>query len=433
MVLAKEDNLVYGFRLSSVGSGKITLPDTVHEPSGIDLAMKLHYLRGVYFFSSETAAAAGLSTVVLKESIFQWLVAHWRVLGRFRRSESSGRPYIKCNDCGARFIEAQSDKTLEEWLAMDWSLHKLLVSNQIIGPELFFSPPVLFQLTRLKCGGVSIGLSWSHVMGDAIAASEYFFNGLSRTMSGKEPSSIPYSETPKPNIQNLKQPSPLALKKVDSVGDHWITPNYHKMETFSFIITPTQLNSLEVKLLCQDTNPAEEIPTFELICGVIWQCVAKVRQGSSEPKLVTICRKGTKRAAAVWGNNQIISTVEAVDVANMDPKSLAAMLANLDVSYEQTHIGEVVESDNGASDYIVYGANLTFVNWEDADFYGFEPRGHKPVCVSYTIQGVGDAGAVLVLPRPNGEGRLVNIILPEKEVLGLKAELRKNDLILEIN
>ena len=144
MVLAKEDSLVYGFKLSSVGSGKITPADTVHVPSGMDLAMKLHYLRGVYFFSSE--AAEGLSVLKIKETMFVWLIEHWRVLGRFRRSESSGRPFVKCNDCGARFIEAQSDKTLEEWLGMDSSIHKLLASNQIIGPELFFSPPVLFQV-----------------------------------------------------------------------------------------------------------------------------------------------------------------------------------------------------------------------------------------------------------------------------------------------
>lgn len=143
--LAKEsENLVYGLRLSSVGAGKIAGSNMVHDPSGMDLAMKLHYLRGVYFFSSQ--AAEGLSVTKIKEALFDWLCPYYRALGRFRRSESSGRPYMKCNDCGARFIEAESDKTIEEWIGMDWSLHKLLVSNQIIGPELFFSPLVLFQV-----------------------------------------------------------------------------------------------------------------------------------------------------------------------------------------------------------------------------------------------------------------------------------------------
>lgn len=143
MVLASQENLVYGIKLSSVGPGRITGSDVVHDPSGMDLAMKLHYLRGVYFFSSQ--AAQGLTIVRMKEATFTWLNVHYRACGRFRRSES-GRPYLKCNDCGVRFLEAKCDKTIEEWLEMDLSHQKLLASNQVIGPELFFSPLVLFQV-----------------------------------------------------------------------------------------------------------------------------------------------------------------------------------------------------------------------------------------------------------------------------------------------
>ena len=47
----------------------------------------------------------------------------------------------------------------------------------------------------------------------------------------------------------------------------------------------------------------------------------------------------------------------------------------------------------------MYGANLTFVNLEEADFYGMELKGQKPVHVSYFIDGVGDEGVVLVTPK----------------------------------
>ncbi|XP_016647125.1 PREDICTED: protein ECERIFERUM 1-like [Prunus mume] len=206
-----------------------------------------------------------------------WSNVHYRSCGRFQRSKSS-RPYIKCNDCGVRFLEAQCDKTIEEWLEI----------------ELFFSPLVLFQMTHFRYGGISLGLSWAHVLGDAFAASD-FFNGLG-----------------------------LSIKQVNPVGDHWITPINCKMETLSFPITATQLNNLQFKILGQ--NQIHQIPIFELISAIIWQCVAKVREGS-EPKL--------------------------------------------------------------------------------------------PVCMPK------DFG------EGRGEGRVVNIILPEKEVFGLKSELRKNDLLLE--
>jgi len=139
-----EESLVYDVKLSSVGPGQATGSDVFHNPGGLDLAMKLHYLRVVYFFESE--AAQDLTIMKIKDAMFTWFNRYFITCGRFRRSDS-GRPFIKCNDCGARFIEGKCTKTLDEWLAnKDWSLYKLLASHQVIGPELSFSPPVLLQV-----------------------------------------------------------------------------------------------------------------------------------------------------------------------------------------------------------------------------------------------------------------------------------------------
>lgn len=147
MVFPQEESLVYDVRLSSVGPGRATGTDVFHNPGGLDLAMKLHYIRAVYFFDSEVVQ--GLTITKIKEHMFTWLNHYFITCGRFRRSES-GRPFIKCNDCGARFIEAKCIKTLDEWLDMkDWPSYKLLVSQQVIGPELSFSPPVLLQVLCL--------------------------------------------------------------------------------------------------------------------------------------------------------------------------------------------------------------------------------------------------------------------------------------------
>jgi hypothetical protein len=104
---------------------------------------------------------------------------------------------------------------------------------------------------------------------------------------------------------------------------------------------------------------------------------------------------------------------------------------------ENSQIEEVVEKDNGVFDYIVYGANLTFVDLEETNFYGLEWNGHKPEAVHYSIQGVGDEGAVMVLPWPKDSGtdgnigRIVVVTLPENEVVKLRFELQKNGLMLE--
>lgn len=149
---SQEETLLYNVKLSSVGPGQMTRPDLTHEPTNINLAMKLHYLKGVYYFKSHEAFE-GMTIMYIKESMFKWLNQFYVVCGRFRRSES-GRPYIKCNDCGVRLIEAQCAKTIDEWLEMikhdnDDYLKKMLIFSQPIGPQLAFSPNVFIQVCRM--------------------------------------------------------------------------------------------------------------------------------------------------------------------------------------------------------------------------------------------------------------------------------------------
>ncbi|KAL6960173.1 hypothetical protein U1Q18_047003 [Sarracenia purpurea var. burkii] len=143
----KEENLFYDVKISSVMPGKVTGPDVVHEPTSMELAMKLHYLRGVYYFRSKAGGGLpSVSAVAMRKPMFAWLDQFTAACGRLRRSES-GRPYIKCNDCGVRLVEARCSKTLDEWLeTKEDALEKLLVPSQVIGPELQFSPMVLLQV-----------------------------------------------------------------------------------------------------------------------------------------------------------------------------------------------------------------------------------------------------------------------------------------------
>ncbi|KAI4344954.1 hypothetical protein L6164_012128 [Bauhinia variegata] len=434
MVFPQEESLVYDVMLSSVGPGRMSGSDVYHNPSGLDLAMKLHYLRVVYFFERE--AAKDLTVFKIKESMFYWFNHYFITCGRFRRTES-GRPYIKCNDCGARFIEAKCGKTLDEWLEMkDWPLHKLLVSHQVIGPELSFSPPLLLQVTHFKCGGMSVGLSWAHVLGDPLSASEFmitfgqFIAGLHPNIPSNIPRSAPLAREPR--IDPQPEMDPFSAKRVNPVGDHWIPANNCKMDTFSFHLTSAQLNYLQAQIW----GPSiEQTPHFESLCALIWRGVAEVR-GGSEPKTVTVCRKDPCRGNDPIGNKQLISKVEAnFSMVDADLRKLASMLADEGVD-ERKKIEEAVENDQGATDFFVYGANLTFLDLEEVDLYGFELKGLKPKFVYYTLQGVGDEGAVMVLPWPKGsikngsEGRFVTIILPEDQMGKLKTILKDNGLLL---
>ncbi|GAV59008.1 Transferase domain-containing protein [Cephalotus follicularis] len=427
MVSLKEENLVYGIKISSIGPGRISGSDLIHEPNNTDLAMKLHYLKCVYFFSGE--AVQELTIMHIRKTMFLWLNDEYITCGRFRKSES-GRPYLKCNDCGIRFVEANCDKTVEEWLLMeDHSLHNQLVYHQPIGPELIFSPPVYIQVTRFKCGGISLGLSWAHILGDGFSFSDWI-NRWGLLIGGLKPNALPKFIN---SEEGSKIPAPiigkelLSLKRVDPVDDLWVTPNNCKMETFSFHVSPTQMSNLKSKV----SGDKHKFRSFESLCAIIWKCIAIVREGF-EPKLVTICKKDPYTKGGVLSNSQIISAVRAdfpVMDANLD--QLVTLLVNQAID-ERNVIEATVKTDNGLSDFILYGSNLTFVDLEETDLYGLKIYGKKPDFVYFTIQGVGDEGTVLVLPGKNDPGkdvevetgRFVTLILPQDVMLKLKFELK---------
>ena len=289
------------------------------------------------------------------------------------------------------------------------------------------------QVTRFKCGGISLGLNWAHVLGDALSATE-FMNRWGPIVSGLQPNNkapnIPKSDT---EIEGSKKESP-SVKRVDPVGDHWITSNNCQMVTFSFHITATQLANLRAEI-----SGHNQFPIFESICAIIWHCVVKVREWA-QPEVVTICKSDLRKPTnGILGNTQIIGTVEAeFSIIETSPKKLATLLVNQVVD-GRSQIEELVESDGGVSDFIVYGAKLTFVDLEEANCYGLELNGHKPDFVYHTIQGVGDEGAVLVIPGPkesckdSDKERIVTIIFPENQVAELKSELVKNGLLLDDN
>ena len=149
----EKDKLVYDIKLSSVVPGRVSGENESHELKPIDLAMKLHYLKGLYFFPNNKTNNNDNNSLIsigeLKKSMFEWLVSYFMTCGRIcLSSDPRARPLIKLNDAGVRIIEARSGKTVHEWLAMEGfpSLQDQLVYAHTLGPELGFSPLVFIQV-----------------------------------------------------------------------------------------------------------------------------------------------------------------------------------------------------------------------------------------------------------------------------------------------
>ncbi|KAJ0985240.1 hypothetical protein J5N97_003596 [Dioscorea zingiberensis] len=436
-MVSSSSSAVHSQKLSTVVPGAVTGDEVVHELGNMDLVMKQHYLRGVYLFKGSDAIE-GLGIIALKEPMFAMLNVFYPVAGRIRRSES-GRPFIRCNDSGVRIIEAKCDKTIDEWLLESqteqyYSLDFQLVTDKVLGPDLPFSPSVYIQFTRFKCGGMAIGFSWAHVLGDAVSATTCI-NLWGQLLSKKKTPAQAEAEAQqvkdminKATTKSTPDETPISLpvKQLPPVGDYWLSPSDHPMGTFSFQISSSKMKDMQL-----DTS-------FEVLSALIWKCLASIREGSREPHLVTICRSSSsnsEKKPGVLSNDQMITSVHCESSLSKIGISELAELIDKERVDQKKQIEDLVDSETGEPNFILYGANLTFVDLEQVDFYGLEINGQKPVHVNFKIDGVGSEGVVLVLPGTkkninnasgDGEaaGRMVTVMLPEDEISKLKEVLK---------
>ncbi|KAF3546591.1 hypothetical protein DY000_02010608 [Brassica cretica] len=192
------------------------------------------------------------------------------------------------------------------------------------------------------------------------------------------------------------------------------------MTTYSFNVTVNQI---------QSRFPANGVDEFEILSGIIWKCIAKAR-GEPEPVTITITitiirsdPNGGLKPRAVR-NSQVISSVH-VDFSVAEAKLEEIVEAIGEATDERSGIDEIGDSH----DFILYGAELTFVDMSDVDFYDAKVKETSPRSVYCNVQGIGDDGAVVVLPAAKEDERVVTVTLPEDEMDKVKCELKKCGLI----
>lgn len=283
----------------------------------------------------------------------------------------------------------------------------------------FFEHTILVQLTKFECGGLCVGLRWAHILGDAFSASQ-FLNVWGNLLSNQV---APRQLLRSPAPANRHQPPPSSLsaaKLLDPVGDNWLLPNDSKMQTHSFHITEKQLSNLV------QSRERNAIQPFRIISAVVWKSMAKIKG----TKIITVCGRNTKnddyKEMMPSNAHQVIGVVEAETsnlIAEAGLLEIGKLIAEKFVD-ETGAIEKRMEEGKGVVDFVVYGANLTFINMEGVDLYELQLKGRRPVWGSVSVGGVGDEGAVVVAADAGGGGRVVNVILPEDHLHHLRNHLR---------
>lgn len=117
-----------------------------------------------------------------------------------------------------------------------------------------------------------MGVSWAHVLGDAVLKSVYLNLRGSVLSTNQNPPKTLQQQKPDNKTTSPITGNPLSVKKVEPLGYFWLASTNAKMATFSFNISQSRLQHLQSKISSHD-------PAIEAISALIWQCLAKIRVG----------------------------------------------------------------------------------------------------------------------------------------------------------
>ncbi|EPS62865.1 hypothetical protein M569_11925, partial [Genlisea aurea] len=417
-----DGDIISGIRLSTVVPASVAGEGISHHFTNTDLAFKLHYLSTLHLFTGE--AAKDLTIADLKEPMFQWLRVYYGICGRIRRDDSDGRLFLKCNDSGVRIVEAICSKTVAEWIDGGDYQRGLVYHQPFLGDNFEFTPLVFLQLTRFKCGGLGVGMRWAHIIGDGFKALDSI-KAWGKILAGEMPKPPPpplTTPTSRRNVDSAEPPSASPCRSLkpltQSLGGTWLTPNNVKLQTHTFHFSEKHLAGLMAAADRRYGNHG--ISSFEIISALIWKYLAEIKTAATDTVTLVKKRKGDFDGRILGNGGLEIGIVDFAfqEKITTDSDPLEIAKAITDRFVDETKLIE--ETAKWDLDFLIYGSNLTFVDLIDADLYGLKLKGEDAAFANLSVGGVGDEGAVVVVPGREHGIATVNAILPEDQTVHLK-------------
>ncbi|XP_020225697.1 spermidine hydroxycinnamoyl transferase [Cajanus cajan] len=375
----------------------------------------------------------------LKDSLSRVLVPFYPLAGRLHWI-NNGRLELECNDKGVQFVEAESTSSFEDLgdFSPSSEYHHLVPKVDYSLP-IHELPLVQVQLTRFKCGGISISLNISHAVADGPSAM-HFTCEWARLARGESLGMAPFLDW---RVLRAGEP-PLALVPPATchvhtafehppllLGQTGNTEERKKKTTVAIL----KLSKIQVETLKKTANESwgkasngRGYSRYESVTGHVWRSACKARGHREEqPTALGVCvdsrcRMQPPLPKGYFGN----ATLDVVAT------SLAGDLVSKPLGYAASRIREAIERVNdeyvrsgieflkrqddlsrfqdlyaiGSEKGPFYGnPNLGVVSWLSLPIYGLDFGWGKEV---YMGPGTHDFdGDSLLLPGPDGDGSLL--------------------------
>ncbi|XP_024976805.1 omega-hydroxypalmitate O-feruloyl transferase [Cynara cardunculus var. scolymus] len=223
---------------------------------------------------------------LLKLSLSRVLVDYYPLAGRLKTLLSphddddhgdDQKLQVDCNGEGAVFAEASMDITVQEFLQISHkpnkSWRKLLF--RVDARTFLDAPPLVIQVTKLRCGGMIVCTSINHCLCDGIGTSQFLHDWAYLTT--KPIDSIPITPFHSRHMFKPRSPSshlpllhPAFTKNVpnSTAEDSFSVNRYlHSQPLVPASLTYTASNIMRLKSQCV---PSIKCTTFEVLASHTW-------------------------------------------------------------------------------------------------------------------------------------------------------------------
>ncbi|KAI3673213.1 hypothetical protein L6452_39329 [Arctium lappa] len=242
-------------------------------------------IKYLYLFQKSTAVTIHL----LKHSLSRVLVDYYPLAGRLKTLHDSHHDddddeklEVDCNGEGAVFAEAFMDITAQEFLEVSQkpnkSWRKLLF--RVDAPTFLDTPPLVVQVTKLRCGGMVLCTSINHCLCDGIGTSQFLHDWAHLTTNSTD--SLPVTPFHSRHMFKPRSPSshlpllhPAFIKNAPNriVEDGFSVNRYLQSQPLvPASLTYTASNIIRLKSQCL---PSVKCTTFEVLASHTWRSWVK--------------------------------------------------------------------------------------------------------------------------------------------------------------
>ncbi|XP_047325134.1 alcohol acyltransferase 9 [Impatiens glandulifera] len=238
-----------------------------------------------------------VSSEMLKHSLSNVLVEYYPFAGRLRSNpDDNEKLEIDCNGKGVVFAEAFMDMTADNFLSLsshpNRSWRNLLY--RVESSTFLDVPPLVVQVTNLRCGGMILCTAFNHCLCDGIGTSQFLHAWAHLITSTKPTSDLPItpfhtrhvlkSRSPPPSKQHtfLPQFTKTATSKLDDDHDHDddddgdglldLNQFLQSQPIVPVSLTFTHSHILHLKRLC---FPSLKCTTFDIMAAHTWHSWVK--------------------------------------------------------------------------------------------------------------------------------------------------------------